>query len=746
LTWRRIGEAFGAALARPAAEREAFLREACAGDPALEAEVRSLLAEHTLAEGFLEAERIELPIPQPEPLPEPPSLAGARVGAWRVIRELGRGGMGVVWLVERDADGFRQQAALKLLRHGLMTEEMIRRFRRERRILASLSHPGIARLLDGGTTGDGLPFLVMEYVEGRTLYEHCGERSLGLAPRIRLLIEVCDAVESAHRQLVLHRDLKPSNVMVTAEGRIKLLDFGVAKMFEDEEPESQALRTLGLPATPGYASPEQLQGAPCTTASDVYSLGVVLFELATGRSPFPGGPAHARTRHTVLRASTAAHNPVDGEAFRRSALPPPPLSDPRALARAVSGDLDTMIAKALEPEPSRRYESVAALAEDLANYLEGRPVRARPASWRYRGAKFLRRNRVAVAAAGFGLAALLAGLGVAVWQASVARRQAQVAERRLREVRSMTRTLVFDVHDAAAGLAGSARVRELVVARALEYLDRLAAEAARDTVLMGELADAYERLARAQSDLILPAAGPAAARASDLKSLRLREALLSMRPGDAGLVRAIAATRARLGSFRVFETDFESGVPPEFSASGARVVRVQGFERLGSPANAFAGHFLRYDGPDLASVSLTLRRLPPHRTVSLSFLLAVIDSWDGTEVLEVRLDDRTLFSHWFQLARGDTSSYRAPAGALLSAGTDLGFMGGVYYDHDRAYDVSADPAFSGIPHTADSVRVTWKIRILPSAGSRSQQWQGGDDESWAIDNVRVEVAGIPLER
>ncbi len=745
MKWRRIGEVFAAALGRSPGEREAFVREACAGDSAMEEEVRSLLAEHALADGFLEAGRIALAIPNPELAPDPPSLAGMQVGGWQVIRELGRGGMGIVWLVERNMEGFRQQGALKLLRHGLMTEEMIRRFRRERRILASLSHPGIARLLDGGTTSGGAPYLVMEYVEGRTLYEHCMERSLSLAQRIRLLIEVCEAVESAHRRLVLHRDLKPSNVMVTSEGRVKLLDFGVAKMFEEDEPESQSLRTFGLLATPGYASPEQLEGSPCATASDVYSLGVVLFELTTGRSPFPAGLSRAQGHHTVERASAAAQSPVDRADVRRAALPPPPLADPRMLARALSGDLDTITAKALEPDPSRRYESVAALAEDLANHLAGRPVQARPASWRYRMEKFVSRNRFAVAASTLGLAALVTGLGAAVWQASVARDEARVAERSLREVRSMTRTLIFDVHDAAARLPGSAQVRELVVARAVEYLDRLAVEAGRDTALMRELGDAYERLARAQSELMQPAGGPTPSRASGLKSLHLREALLARSPGDEALMRAVAATRARLSTLRLFDGDFENGLPPEFSAPGAKVESVQGFAGLGSPAAAFAGRFLRYDSPDPSTVTLTLRQIPPHRAVNLGFLLAVIDSWDGTEVLEVALDGRTLFSNWFELARGDTSSYRAPQGALLGSGTDRGFTSGAYYDRDRAYDLFADPAFSGIPHTADSLRVTWRVRSNVAGGSPSLQWQGGMDESWAIDNVRVEVSGIPID-
>jgi len=399
-----------------------------------------------------------------------------------------------------------------------------------------------------------------------------------------------------------------------------------------------------------------------------------------------------------------------------------------------------MIARALEPEPTRRYESVAALAADIANHLDGRPVSARPASWRYRAAKFLGRNRVAAIATGIGLVALLAGLGVATWQASVARRQAQVAEQRLREVRSMTRTLIFDVYDAAAWLPGSAHVRELVVTRALEYLDRLAPEAGRDTVLLRELADGYDRLARAQRDLILPGA-PLAARASERKVLRLSEALLALRPDDKALRQAVEGTRARLGTMRVFATDFEDGLPTEFSARGARIEPVQGFGRLGNPANTFSGSFLRYVSTGTSPVTLTLRGLPPHRTVSLRFLLAVIDSWDGAEILEVRLDGRVLFSNWFKLAQGDTSSYRAPPGALLSSGRDLGFSGNMNYDHDRAYQMSADPVFSQIPHTADSLRVTWRVRA--HAGTAPADWQGGDDESWAIDNVRVEVSGIP---
>ena len=321
--WARVTEILDRALAEPPEWREAFIVAACAGDDALAAEVRSLLAHAVQSENFLEPGHTRLePIGTAAGAPAPLG-PGSLIGAWRLVSHIGEGGMGAVWLAERAEGQFTQRGALKLLRIGLAFEEAIRRFRRERQILASLDHPNIAHLLDGGSTPDGLPYLVMEYIEGRLLYAHCAAEQVPLAERLELFLDLCEAVHSAHQRLVVHRDLKPGNVMVTGEGTVKLLDFGVAKIFEAEAADAaSALRTTDLPFTPLYASPEQLRGEEVGTASDVYSLGVLLYELLTGAHPyarevqrgFRGNPRRARHRaHAPQRGRVGSRaDPGDG--------------------------------------------------------------------------------------------------------------------------------------------------------------------------------------------------------------------------------------------------------------------------------------------------------------------------------------------------------------------------------------------------------------------------------------------------
>lgn len=439
--WEQVLAIFHGALERDPAERKPFLDEACHGQPELRAEVSSLLAAHR-ARGVVDRLFRRFAIP---PLPPSTGAAGAeavtrRVGPYRILREIGRGGMGEVYLAEREGEGFRQRVALKLVRTGMDSEEVRRRFLVERRALARLSHPKIARFLDGGVEKEGRPYFVMEYVEGLPLDRYCDEHGLGVRERLLLFAAVCETVQYAHQNLVVHRDLKPGNILVTADGRPKLLDFGVAKLLEEVPGGPSLTRTGRLPMTPEYASPEQVRGESVTTASDVYSLGVVLYELLTGHRPYRiAGPLPREIERAVCEVepeppSTAVGRVEEaqtreGETIR---VTPETVSrvrgtDPHGLRRRLRGDLDTIVLKALRKEPERRYTSTAELSADIERHLSGLPVRARPDTLGYRASKFLRRHRVGVAATVLLLLSLLAGGAATLWQASRARAEARLA-------------------------------------------------------------------------------------------------------------------------------------------------------------------------------------------------------------------------------------------------------------------------------------------------------------------------------
>lgn len=411
--WERAVALFeeAAELQEPAVT--AFLDKACGGDQELRAEVVSLLAADRDGTSSLDAAvgvalaEAAVRVTEETPLP-------SRIGPYRVISEIGVGGMGSVYLAEREGD-YQQRVAIKVVR-GLLGTDGLRRFKVERQILASLAHPNIARLLDGGTTGDGLPYLVMEYVDGVPIDAYCEARALSLADRVRLFLRICDGVAAAHRSLVVHRDLKPSNILVTADGVPKLLDFGIAKLLTDDET-GTALHTAPSVRllTPEYASPEQARGEALTTASDIYSLGVLLFELLTGTRPHA---FETRSGSEVERVLS------EHEAPRPSTVAPAP-----GRARELAGDLDTIVLTALRPEADRRYASVQHLAEDLTRYLEGRPVLARPSTWWYRSGRFARRHRVGVATAAM-FVVLVTGFGIALAQfAARAARERNAAER-----------------------------------------------------------------------------------------------------------------------------------------------------------------------------------------------------------------------------------------------------------------------------------------------------------------------------
>ena len=473
--WQAIGELFDLALAAPTGERTALIDRVSATDEEVRREVRSLLASHNAAPGGVVQKRIHVALESFQRTSTAASTP-ARVGPYRLVRELGRGGMGAVFLAERDDDEYRAKVAVKLVRPGMDTEFILSRFRRERQTLARLQHPNISRLLDGGTTDHGLPYIVMEYIDGPWITTYAAQHKLGIEARVRLFLAVCSAVDYAHRSFIVHRDLKPSNILVDAAGVPKLLDFGICKLLVEAV---TANDTVAPMLTPSYASPEQIRGEAATTSSDIYSLGAVLYELLTGIRP------RRFENLTPLAIQRALESPI----VRPSAA----AGDTR-LARQLAGDVDNILLRALDVEPARRYESAAQLADDLRRHLDHEPVRARPHTFGYRAGTFVRRHRGSTAAVAAVVATLMVALAVSLYEA-------RLADARVRQIRSLASQLVFDVHDAVRDLPGSTQARQMIVQTGLHYLDDLVKSAGHDANAGTELARAYRRLGDVQGNV-----------------------------------------------------------------------------------------------------------------------------------------------------------------------------------------------------------------------------------------------------
>jgi len=554
--WQKINNLFHEAVNRDPEERAVFLADACGEDLELLADVERLVSSHERAGEFIQprhlAQIMEL-LPDRELLP----VQGQQFGNYKILQELGRGGMGAVYLAERADDQFEKYVAIKIIKRGMDTDAVVRHFQIERQILASLEHPNIARLLDASTTESGVPYFIMEYIDGLPIDVYCDRSSLSLTERLKLFREICAAVSYAHRHLVVHRDLKPSNILVTSDGMPKLLDFGIAKILEPGRDTPKTTTGLHL-MTPEYASPEQARGLPVTTVSDVYSLGVVLYELLTGQLPYR---FKSLSTNDILQAISSSHAPrpstvvhkldTGNSTDQRKTTNSPSRTRgdvSRITGRQLRGDLDNVVLKAISKEPERRYQSVEQLSEDVQRHLDGLPVSARKDTFTYRVTKFVGRNRTAVAIAAFLILSLGIGVFATVWQAKKARVAQQRAERRFNDVRKLANAVLFDYHDAIRNLPGSTPVRERLVKDALVYLDSLAGEAADDPGLQRELAFAYDRV----GDVLGAPHGAnlgdrAGAMESYLKAMRIREALLAADPKDLKSLRDLAESHRNIG-------------------------------------------------------------------------------------------------------------------------------------------------------------------------------------------------------
>jgi eukaryotic-like serine/threonine-protein kinase len=561
-SWADAKRVFEAALDRPDAERAAFVEKACGGNAALLEEVRSLLTWHKGSTGFLETPAGRVTDLASEGT-SATRLIGKSVGTWRILDVVGSGGMGVVYRAERADAAFRRHAALKVVRPGPDSPQIVARFQLERETLAALDHPNIARLMDGGTTADGQPFFVMELVDGEPIDRYCDEHRLSIDERLDLFRKVCAGVQYAHENLVVHRDIKPDNILVTKDGVPKLLDFGVAKILSrDAAHEDPAATAASWMMTPDYASPEQVSGRPSTTATDVYSLGVLLHVLLTGARPY------------TLTGTTPAD--IEKQLLEFTLIPPSeravssPESEDRAarrglnslkLAKRLSGDLDAIVLRALGRVPASRYSSVEQLAEDVARHRASYPVHARGRTAGYATRLFVRRHRAALSVAALLAAVVVGGVIAVLWQASVAADARQRAERRFNDVRALAGSFIFDVYDAIDDVPGTTPARQLIVQRAVQYLESLAREAAGDTGLQRELAAAFIRVGDVQGNPTRANVGdPTAAVVSYQRAIALAEAVRAAAPNDVDALRTLALAHRQRGDVVALTGDKEKAL------------------------------------------------------------------------------------------------------------------------------------------------------------------------------------------
>jgi serine/threonine protein kinase len=526
--WREARQIFEEAIDKEPGERDAFVRAACKGDEPLLAEVKALIASHEKAdEIFLN--------PVIEGVSRTDRLEGRELGPYRILHRLGQGGMGAVYLAERSDDQFRRRVAVKLVRPGYDDGHLLRRFRNERQLLAVLDHPNIIKLLDAGVTPDGIPYFVMDFVEGQPIDKYCETRRLSVPERLALFREVCAAVHCAHRNLVVHRDLKPSNIIVTPEGAPKLLDFGIAKLLRPEYGAAAIGLTRTLqPMTPEFASPEQVTGQPITTSSDVYSLGVLLYRLVAGKHPYEmNSNSAAEVERAICETEPERPSAVATRTLKSAN------SEVKPQRLAAAGDLDNIVLMAMRKEPQRRYASAEHLSEDIRRYLANLPVTARKDTLTYRASKFLRRHPVSVTAATLGTVAVIA-------LAAFAGRERGDAAASLSALRQST-AFMLDLDDK---LVESLTVgRQALVSKAIAQVATIEHQAGADEALIREAALGYGRIGNTLGNPLRPNLGQYdQARENYQKMLQLAG---SLKPGDR-TNRTIAIAHTCLGRLDVF--------------------------------------------------------------------------------------------------------------------------------------------------------------------------------------------------
>lgn len=559
--WQNIKNKFSAVVELPEEDRSDFF--AAETDEEIRREVKKLLDAHDKADDF-----IDTPILVKQKIVEDAGkddFVGNRIENYSILEKIGTGGMGTVYLATRTNSDFKQKVALKIIKRGMDSEAILKRFSVERRILSTLKHPNIAQLIDGGISKENLPFFVMEYVEGKPLNKFCLEHRYSLDERLELFRQICSAVDHAHKNLVVHRDLKPSNILVTTDGIPKLLDFGIAKLLSDEDAEITVTQTKML--TPEYASPEQFLGKNVTTATDIYSLGVILYELLSGHRPFETkGKSLEEIIQSICeilpeRPSSVFSSKFKGQSSKsenkttqsseQGTTNNEQKTNPQFAIRnshLLKGDLDNIILKALRKEPSERYGSVQQFSDDISRYLNGLPILARPQTFKYRFGKYFKRNKTVVLSAMLVLISLISGISATIWQSVVAKHERERAERQFAQTRKIANSLLFEIHDSITDLPGATASRELIVKRALEYLNSLSAEVDNDPELLLELSIAYRKVGDIQGETYQANTGDTkGSEESYRKSLEMQEQLLSTSPEDLKIHQEVLQTASQLG-------------------------------------------------------------------------------------------------------------------------------------------------------------------------------------------------------
>jgi len=553
--WQKVKNILGPALEMEPAKRPAYLEKACASDASLRADIdRLLVAEDEAGPAFLSGLSPACAILGDDEAKD--LWIGKRIGSYVIVERIGSGGMGEVFRALRADDLYERDVAIKLVRVGADADSVIRRFRHERQILASLDHPNIAHLLDAGTTPDGVPYVVMELIEGEQIDDYCDSHNLSTNARLELFLQVCSAVQYAHQRLIIHRDIKPTNILVTKAGYAKLLDFGIAKILHPDTGDGSFDPTMTIRMlTPGYASPEQIKGNAITTATDVYSVGVVLYELLTGHHPYRSSDdtvekiAHAVCEVEPRKPSSMVRRPEASARDHSLQSAELPLArDRQKLSRQLTGDLDNIILMALRKEPQRRYSSVEQFAGDIRRHLESLPVIARKDTFSYRASKFITRHRTGVGAAAVVGLVLLAGVMITRREAQIARAQQARAERRFNDLRRLANSLVFEIHDSIEAVPGTITARKLITQRSLEYLDSLAQEAEGEWSLQSELAAAYIKVGDVQGQSYNANLGDTqGALASYRKALAIRQSLAVVDPENATNRLELAKSNNKVG-------------------------------------------------------------------------------------------------------------------------------------------------------------------------------------------------------